>query len=282
MTASEVSGAAAPGQRPVLEVRGVHKTLGARPVLNGIDLDVARGEVVVVLGPSGGGKSTLLRVVNHLEKPDRGFVKLNGELLGVRQDNGRLVDLPDRLAARQRRQIGMVFQNFNLFSHMSALENVTVAPIKVLGQPRAEAIAHARELLAMVGLSDKEKSYPEQLSGGQQQRVAIARALATKPALMLFDEPTSALDPEMVSEVLQVMLKLARQGTTMVVVTHEVEFARQAADRTVLIDAGVIVEEGPPAQMLSNPRHERTRRFFGHIRHGGPPPGDAAALEHRP
>jgi polar amino acid transport system ATP-binding protein len=265
MTASESDTAVTkpgPAAPIVLEGHDIHKKLGDRPVLNGISLSVSQGEVVIVMGPSGGGKSTLLRVINHLETPDRGWVKINGELLGLREVGGRLVDLPDRLVARQRRQIGMVFQNFNLFAHMTALDNVSVAPIKVLRRPRAEAVAEARKLLALVGLQDKEQSYPEQLSGGQQQRVAIARALATQPSLMLFDEPTSALDPEMVSEVLQVMLDLARQGTTMVVVTHEVEFARLAADRVLLIDEGMIVEEGLPDQIFSNPKNERTRRFF--------------------
>ncbi len=214
------------------------------------------------MGPSGGGKSTLLRVVNHLEKPDRGWIKVNGQLIGVRETDGRLVELADRRVARQRRQIGMVFQGFNLFSHMTALDNVTTAPIKVLGRPKPEAVLDARRLLSLVGLGEKEGAYPMELSGGQQQRVAIARALATHPSLMLFDEPTSALDPEMVAEVLQVMLDLARQGTTMLIVTHEVEFARQAADRVLLMVEGTVVEQGSPEQIFSNPKNERTRRFF--------------------
>ena len=246
----------------MLEAENIHKHFGPLHVLKGITMRIAKGEVVVVLGPSGGGKSTFLRTLNHLEKPDEGWVKVDGCLMGYEQSDGRLVELPDSRVSVQRRLFGMVFQQFNLFSHLTALENITTAPIKALKVNRDAAIAEGRRLLAVVGLSDKEKAYPEQLSGGQQQRVAIARALALKPRVMLFDEPTSALDPEMVSEVLKVMLDLSRGGMTMVVVTHEIGFARLAADRAVLIDGGVIVEEGPPETFFTAPAHERTRQFL--------------------
>jgi polar amino acid transport system ATP-binding protein len=249
----------------MLEAENIHKHFGALHVLKGITMRIAKGEVVVVVGPSGGGKSTFLRSLNHLEKPDAGWVKVDGCLMGYELANGRMVELSDARVSAQRRFFGMVFQQFNLFSHLTALENITVAPIKALRVGRDVATAEARRLLAVVGLSDKEKAYPEQLSGGQQQRIAIARALALKPKVMLFDEPTSALDPEMVSEVLKVMLDLSRGGMTMVVVTHEIGFARMAADRAVLIDGGVIVEEGPPETFFSAPTQERTRQFLDKV-----------------
>ncbi|HZS82926.1 MAG TPA: amino acid ABC transporter ATP-binding protein [Stellaceae bacterium] len=266
MTRSDAACGTANGSGPwMLEIENIHKRFGPLTVLRGIDMRVAKGEVVVIVGPSGGGKSTFLRTLNHLEKPDEGRVKVDGQLIGCEERNGRLVALPDSRVAVQRRQFGMVFQQFNLFAHMTALENITAAPIKVLKVPREEAVAEARRLLALVGLPDKEKAYPEQLSGGQQQRIAIARALALKPKVMLFDEPTSALDPEMVSDVLKVMLDLSEGGMTMVVVTHEIGFARMAADRAVLIDGGVIVEEGPPDAFFANPQHERTRKFLSKV-----------------
>jgi polar amino acid transport system ATP-binding protein len=252
---------------PMVELRGVHKSFGSLEVLRGIDLTVRTGEVTVLLGPSGSGKSTLLRAINHLEKVDRGFVLVDGELMGYRRAGNRLHELSERHILRQRTHIGFVFQSFNLFPHLTVLENVVEAPVSAQGRDRAEATAHARELLARVGLSDKTDEYPRRLSGGQQQRVAIARALALRPKLVLFDEPTSALDPELVGEVLDVMRDLARTGTTMVVVTHEIGFAREAADTVVFLDAGRIVEQGPPAQVLDSPREERTRAFLGAVRH---------------
>jgi polar amino acid transport system ATP-binding protein len=249
----------------MLEAENIHKHFGSLHVLKGVTMRIAKGEVVVVVGPSGGGKSTFLRTLNHLEKPDEGWVKVDGCLMGYEQVKGRLVELPDARVSVQRRFFGMVFQQFNLFSHLTALENITVAPIKALRVDREVAIADARRLLAMVGLSEKENAYPEQLSGGQQQRIAIARALALKPKVMLFDEPTSALDPEMVSEVLKVMLDLSEGGMTMVVVTHEIGFARMAADRAVLIDGGVIVEEGTPDAFFTAPKQERTRQFLNKV-----------------
>ena len=262
MTRSDAMEAGAGNGAWMLEAENIHKHFGALHVLKGITMRIAKGEVVVVVGPSGGGKSTFLRSLNHLEKPDAGWVKVDGCLMGYELANGRMVELSDARVSAQRRFFGMVFQQFNLFSHLTALENITVAPIKALRVGRDVATAEARRLLAVVGLSDKEKAYPEQLSGGQQQRIAIARALALKPKVMLFDEPTSALDPEMVSEVLKVMLDLSRGGMTMVVVTHEIGFARMAADRAVLIDGGVIVEEGPPETFFSAPTQKRTRQFL--------------------
>ena len=249
----------------MLEAENIHKHFGALHVLKGISMRIAKGEVVVVVGPSGGGKSTFLRTLNYLEKPDQGWVKVDGCLIGYEQSNGRLVALPDARISIQRRSFGMVFQQFNLFSHLTALENITVAPIKALKLDRDLAIAEGRRLLGVVGLPDKENAYPEQLSGGQQQRIAIARALALKPKVMLFDEPTSALDPEMVSEVLKVMLDLSRDGMTMIVVTHEIGFARMAAHRAVLIDGGVIVEEGKPDAFFTAPTQERTRQFLNKV-----------------
>ncbi|MEQ1940444.1 amino acid ABC transporter ATP-binding protein [Mesorhizobium sp. CN5-321] len=248
--------------RPLVRARDVHKAFGSNEVLKGIDLDVAPGETVVILGPSGSGKSTFLRCINHLETIDQGSIEVDGEQIGYRLRNGRLDRLSDREIARQRRKIGMVFQQFNLYPHMTALENVIEAPVGVHGQDRGEAVRYARELLTRVGLEQKIDAYPRQLSGGQQQRVAIARALAIRPKLMLFDEPTSALDPELVGEVLATMRDLANQGLTMIVVTHEIGFAREAADRVVFMDGGHVIETGPPDEVLTNPSHPRTRSFL--------------------
>ncbi len=247
---------------PLLRARGVCKSFGQLEVLKGIDLDVYPGEVVVILGPSGSGKSTFLRSVNRLESIEAGAISVHGELVGYRRRGGRLRRLPDRVVARDRRRVGMVFQHFNLFPHLTVLANVIEAPVGVLRRPRAQALAEARELLDRVGLADKAGVYPRQLSGGQQQRVAIARALAMRPDLMLFDEPTSALDPELVGEVLATMRGLAADGLTMLVVTHEIAFARQVADRVVFMDDGVVVETGSPAEVLDNPRNPRTRAFL--------------------
>jgi polar amino acid transport system ATP-binding protein len=247
---------------PVLEARGVRKSFGAHEVLRGIDLDVDAGETVVILGPSGSGKSTFLRCINLLESPDAGRILVDGRDVGFEVRGERLHELPPAEVARRRRAIGMVFQQFNLFPHMTALENVIEGPVGVKGEKRADAVARATGLLAQVGLSGREKAYPRQLSGGQQQRVAIARALAMQPALMLFDEPTSALDPELVGEVLVAMRRLAEGGLTMVVVTHEISFAREAADRVIFMDDGVVVEQGRPEQVIDDPQHERTRAFL--------------------
>ncbi|MER8726416.1 amino acid ABC transporter ATP-binding protein [Mesorhizobium sp. M0195] len=247
---------------PLVRARNVHKAFGPLEVLKGIDLDVAPGEVVVILGPSGSGKSTFLRCINHLEAIDQGSIEVDGEQIGYRLHNGRLDKLSDRAIAAQRRKIGMVFQQFNLYPHMTTLQNVIEAPVGVHRENRKEAIGYARELLTRVGLADKIDAYPRQLSGGQQQRVAIARALAIRPKLMLFDEPTSALDPELVGEVLATMRDLARQGLTMIVVTHEIGFAREAADRVVFMDDGNVIEAGPPDEVLAKPRHPRTRAFL--------------------
>ncbi|MEU2357315.1 amino acid ABC transporter ATP-binding protein [Streptomyces misionensis] len=248
-----------------LEVHDVHKWYGTHRVLDGIDLTVRPGEVTVVIGPSGSGKSTLLRVINHLEKPDIGQVSVGGELIGVRRVGGRLKELGERAVLAQRGRIGFVFQNFNLFPHLTALDNVAAAPVATGRLGRTEARELARELLTRVGLGDRTGAYPRTLSGGQQQRVAIARALALRPGIILFDEPTSALDPELVGEVLSVIKDLATSGTTLVIVTHEIGFAREIADRIVFIDGGRIVEQGPPAQVLDNPRHERTRDFLARV-----------------
>ena len=248
---------------PMVHARAVRKSFGSLEVLKGIDLDVAPGSVTVVLGPSGSGKSTFLRCINRLERVDSGLLLVEGVFVGYRRAGDLLHELPERAVARQRADIGMVFQRFNLFGHMTALENVVEGPVQVKKVPRAEAERRARELLARVGLGDKVHAYPGQLSGGQQQRVAIARALAMDPKLMLFDEPTSALDPELVGEVLDVMRELARTGMTMIVVTHEIGFAREVGSRIVFMDGGVIVEEGPPAQVLDSPQQERTRQFLG-------------------
>ncbi|MEE1762157.1 MULTISPECIES: amino acid ABC transporter ATP-binding protein [unclassified Streptomyces] len=248
-----------------VEVHDVHKWYGAHRVLNGVDLTVRPGEVTVILGPSGSGKSTLLRVINHLEKPEIGHVSVNGELIGVRRHGDRLKELSERAILDQRSRIGFVFQNFNLFPHLTVLENVAAAPVATGKLGRTQADALARELLDRVGLADKAAAYPRQLSGGQQQRVAIARALALRPGVILFDEPTSALDPELVGEVLEVIKDLARSGTTLVIVTHEIGFAREIADRVVFIDGGRIVEQGPPAEVLDRPRNERTKDFLSRV-----------------
>ncbi|GAA3879269.1 amino acid ABC transporter ATP-binding protein [Streptomyces sp. NPDC007148] len=248
-----------------VEVHDVHKWYGTHRVLDGVDLRVRPGEVTVILGPSGSGKSTLLRVINHLEKPEIGHVSINGELIGVRRQGERLKELSERAILTQRSRIGFVFQNFNLFPHLTVLDNVAAAPVATgkLGKPEAQELA--RELLGRVGLADRTGAYPRQLSGGQQQRVAIARALALRPGVILFDEPTSALDPELVGEVLAVIKDLASSGTTLVIVTHEIGFAREIADRVVFIDGGRIVEQGPPSEVLDKPRHERTRDFLSKV-----------------
>jgi polar amino acid transport system ATP-binding protein len=249
----------------MIELTGVHKSFGTLEVLRGIDLTVESGTVTVILGPSGSGKSTLLRSINHLEKIDRGRVRVDGELIGYRQAGDKLHELGERQILGQRAKIGFVFQNFNLFPHLTALENVAEAPISALRKNKSETYERARALLGRVGLADKADVYPRQLSGGQQQRVAIARALALEPRLILFDEPTSALDPELVGEVLDVLRDLAAAGTTMIVVTHEIGFAREAADTVIFMDEGRIVEQGPPAQVLDNPRHDRTRTFLSKV-----------------
>ncbi|GAA3054000.1 amino acid ABC transporter ATP-binding protein [Streptomyces roseofulvus] len=250
---------------PKVELRGVRKSFGATEVLRGVDLDVAHGEVTVVLGPSGSGKSTLLRTINHLEKVDGGSVSVDGVLVGYRRSGNKLYELREREILRQRTRIGFVFQNFHLFPHLTVVENITEAPVSALGRPRKEAEEAARKLLARVGLADKAEAYPRQLSGGQQQRVAIARALALETGLLLFDEPTSALDPELVGEVLDVIRDLAAAGTTMIVVTHEIGFAREVADTVVFMDGGRIVERGTPAEVLDAPTHERTRAFLSKV-----------------
>ena len=267
MTHPEQTSAAA--ARPiVIEARGIHKSFGAHHVLDNVDLVVRRGEVVVIIGPSGSGKSTLLRALNFLDAPDQGQVLINGSPLGFAMRNGKAVPVSDATLSAQRRQVGMVFQQFNLFGHMNVLDNIRSGPIHALGHRPDDAAVNARRLLALVGLSEKETAYPFALSGGQQQRVAIARALAMDPAAMLFDEPTSALDPEMVGEVLNVMLDLAAKGMTMVIVTHEIRFAYKAADRILFMENGRIVEEGSPATMQDSPQHHRTRRFLGKLTAG--------------
>jgi len=250
---------------PMVLAESVYKNFGRLEVLRGINLKVARGEVMCIIGPSGGGKSTMLRCINHLEKIDGGRLWVDGELVGYRQHRGKLYELRDREVCAKRAEIGMVFQRFNLFPHMTALQNVIEAPIHVKGVPRAEASELASQLLERAGLKEKVHAYPNQLSGGQQQRVAIARALAMKPKLMLFDEPTSALDPELVGEVLDVMRDLARSGMTMVVVTHEMGFAREVGDTLVFMDQGLVVETGRPRDVLGNPHHERTRAFLSKV-----------------
>jgi polar amino acid transport system ATP-binding protein len=250
---------------PMVEALEVHKSYGRVEVLKGITLKVLPREVMCLIGPSGSGKSTFLRCINHLEKINAGRLSVDGELVGYQQRGSRLHELHEREVARQRTEIGMVFQRFNLFPHMTALENIVEAPIRVKGEPKDAARAHARELLEKVGLGDRESAYPNQLSGGQQQRVAIARALATRPKLMLFDEPTSALDPELVGDVLAVMRQLADDGMTMIVVTHEMGFAREVGDSLVFMDGGVVVESGNPRQVLTDPQHERTRSFLSKV-----------------
>jgi polar amino acid transport system ATP-binding protein len=249
----------------MVAAEGVHKSFGRLEVLKGISLEVQPGEVMCILGPSGSGKSTFLRCINHLEKINSGRLWVDGELVGYRQAGDKLYELRDSEICSKRAEIGMVFQRFNLFPHMTALENVASGPVCVRNVPKGDARRRGRELLDRVGLADKVDSYPSQLSGGQQQRVAIARALAMQPKLMLFDEPTSALDPELVGEVLDVMRQLAGEGMTMVVVTHEIGFAREVGDALVFMDAGVVVESGPPREVLANPRHERTRAFLSKV-----------------
>ncbi|EMD28560.1 amino acid ABC transporter ATP-binding protein [Amycolatopsis azurea] len=249
----------------LLKAVGVRKSYGHTEVLSGIDLEVHKGQVVCLLGPSGAGKSTFLRCVNHLETIDAGQVWVDGEPIGFRLRGGKLYELKEREVARQRRDIGMVFQRFNLFGHRTALQNVVEGPVRVLGVPLDEAREQALELLDRVGLAHRADAYPAQLSGGQQQRVAIARSLAMKPKLMLFDEPTSALDPELVGEVLAVMGTLAAEGMTMVVVTHEMGFAAEAADEVVFMADGAVVETGPPGEILSDPKHERTQQFLARV-----------------
>ncbi|HZR39625.1 MAG TPA: amino acid ABC transporter ATP-binding protein [Ktedonobacteraceae bacterium] len=254
-----------PAQTPMVRAENLVKSFGDHIVLKGVDLTVQRGQVVVIIGPSGSGKTTLLRCINHLEKIDSGRIYVDGQLVGYRERKGKLVEDSEANIARMRSQMGFVFQRFNLFAHMTALENVIEAPIQVLHQPKGEVTEQAMSLLAKVGLADKAHSYPHKLSGGQQQRVAIARALAMNPKLMLFDEPTSALDPELVGEVLKVMRQLAEEGMTMVVVTHEMSFAREVADRVIFMDQASIVEEGPPEQLFSESTNERTRNFLRRI-----------------
>ncbi len=250
---------------PMVKAEGVHKSFGAAHILKGIDLEVAPREVFCLIGPSGSGKSTFLRCINHLEKVNAGRLSVDGELVGYREHNGKLYELRDREVASRRRDIGMVFQRFNLFPHMTAVENIMEAPIQVKGESKAAARERATTLLDRVGLADKAGNYPSQLSGGQQQRVAIARALAMEPKLMLFDEPTSALDPELVGDVLDVMKDLAADGMTMIVVTHEMGFAREVGDSLVFMDDGVVVESGHPRDVLGNPQHERTKSFLSKV-----------------
>ncbi len=254
------------GRSPLVHAVNVSKTFGDNQVLKGIDLDVYPGEVVVLLGPSGSGKTTFLRCINQLETINGGRIWVDGDLMGYEDKDGVLYRLHDKKIAEQRRDIGMCFQRFNLFPHKTALENVMEGPVQVKKMAKADAEKRAMELLAQVGLADKPAAYPAQLSGGQQQRVAIARALAMDPKLMLFDEPTSALDPELVGEVLKVMRDLAAKGMTMIVVTHEMGFAREVADRVVFMDGGVVVEQGPPAEVIGNPQHNRTKAFLRRMR----------------
>jgi polar amino acid transport system ATP-binding protein len=252
----------------LVEIRDVHKRFGQQDVLKGVSLDVEAGEVVCLLGASGSGKTTLLRCVNHLETVDRGEIKVAGELVGyARGRDGKLKEEPDRIASAKRARIGMVFQRFNLFAHLTALENVVEAPVQVLGVAKAEAEKRALDLLARVGLKDRADHYPHELSGGQQQRVAIARAVAMEPRLMLFDEPTSALDPELVGEVLETMRRLAADGMTMILVTHELAFAREVADRVIMMADGQVVEDAAPADFFSAPQHPRSKAFLArHMR----------------
>ena len=259
MTAESVSAT------PMVKAELVCKNFGALQVLKGITLEVQKGQVLVMVGPSGSGKSPFLRCINHLETVSAGRLYVDGALVGYNERGGKLHEMKPREVAKQRRDVGMVFQHFNLFPHRTALGNVIEAPVQVAGVKKAEALERGKELLAQVGLADKAQAYPAQLSGGQQQRVAIARALAMQPKLMLFDEPTSALDPELVGEVLGVMKKLAGQGMTMVVVTHEMGFAREVADELVFMDGGVVVERGNPRDVMANPQHERTQAFLSKV-----------------
>ncbi|HEX7544269.1 MAG TPA: amino acid ABC transporter ATP-binding protein [Candidatus Limnocylindrales bacterium] len=262
-----IGGVPRPDVDVVVDARDVNKWFGRLHVLKDVSIQVKRQETVVIIGPSGSGKTTFIRCINHLEKIQSGRIFVNGHLIGYREAGGgtKLVEDREKNIARQRMEIGMVFQRFNLFPHMTAIENIVEAPIQVRGTPRDEAMVMGRALLERVGLVAKENVYPNQLSGGQQQRIAIARALAMKPALMLFDEPTSALDPEMIGEVLEVMKELAREGMTMIVVSHEMGFAREVANRVVMMDDGVVVEEGTPDQMFSSPTQERTKTFLSKI-----------------
>ena len=266
VASAAAAGAGAPASAPpMVKAEQLHKYFGATHVLKGIDLEVKRREVMCVVGPSGSGKSTLLRCINHLEKIDAGRLSVDGELVGYRERSGKLYELREREVAHQRRDIGMVFQRFNLFPHMTAMENVMEAPCRVKKEPKNAVRERAQALLDRVGLGDRGGAYPSQLSGGQQQRVAIARALAMQPKLMLFDEPTSALDPELVGEVLDVMRRLALDGMTMVVVTHEMGFAREVGDSLVFMDDGVVVEAGDPKEVLLRPQHERTKTFLSKV-----------------
>jgi polar amino acid transport system ATP-binding protein len=260
-----IGGVPRPSTDVVVEATDVVKWFGRLQVLKGVSMTVKRAEVVVMIGASGSGKTTFIRCINHLEKIQGGRIFVNGHLIGYREENGKLVEDREQNIARQRQDIGMVFQRFNLFPHMTALGNVVEAPIRVRSVPVKEATEVGRALLDRVGLGHKADAYPAQLSGGQQQRVAIARALAMKPALMLFDEPTSALDPEMIGEVLEVMKELAREGMTMIVVTHEMGFAREVADRVVMLDEGLIIEDGTPEHFFTAPTHERTKAFLSKI-----------------
>jgi len=250
----------------MLKVEGVNKWLGENHVLRGVDIQVRKGEIVCVLGPSGSGKSTLLRCINHLDPVDGGLIEVAGERIGYELRGGVLYEQHERAVAKARQHIGMVFQHFNLFGNMTALENIVYGPVKILKRPRKESVDKAEKLLALVGMSERAEAYPSQLSGGQQQRVAIARALAMEPRLMMFDEPTSALDPELVGEVLTTMRKVAEDGMTMLVVTHEIGFAREVADRVVFMDQGRVLEDGPARDVLDNPRHERTAAFLRRVR----------------
>jgi polar amino acid transport system ATP-binding protein len=259
--------AVAPAGEHLVRAVNVSKSFGSNEVLKGVDLTVDPGEVVCLLGPSGSGKTTFLRLINQMESLTGGRIWVGGELIGIEERNGKLHMRHDKDIARQRSKIGMVFQRFNLFPHMTAVNNVMEAPVQVKGLKKAAVRTKALALLDQVGLADRADFYPSQLSGGQQQRVAIARALAMEPELMLFDEPTSALDPELVGEVLKVMRELASEGTTMIVVTHEMSFAREAADRVVFMDAGVVVEEGPPDEVLLRPQHQRTKLFLTRVKH---------------
>jgi ABC-type polar amino acid transport system ATPase subunit len=267
---SDTLTAASPGRQktlgaPIVEIDNVHKSFHGTEVLKGVSLTVRRGEVVVVCGRSGSGKSTLLRCIDHLETIDGGRITACGHLVGYREEKGRLKELKDHEVARQRRDLGMVFQQFNLFPHMTVMQNITVSPTRIMKVPKKQAEAEAMALLERVGLPEKAQAYPKQLSGGQQQRVAIARALAMKPKVMLFDEPTSALDPEMISEVLDVMVDLSHQGMTMIVVTHEMGFARAAADRVLLMHDGQIVEDQAPEPFFTSPQSEQARVFLSKI-----------------
>jgi len=262
---SDLTKATTDSAAPMVQAEGVHKSYGLIEVLKGINLEVRKGEVFCLVGPSGSGKSTFLRCINHLEKINAGRLSVDGELVGYREKGDRLYELRDREVSLKRRDIGMVFQHFNLFPHMTALDNVIEAPVQVRGESKSAAKERGMQLMERVGLADKARSYPSQLSGGQQQRVAIARALAMQPKLMLFDEPTSALDPELVGEVLDVMRGLAEEGMTMIVVTHEMGFAREVGDALVFMDGGVVVESGSPRDVLTNPQEERTQAFLSKV-----------------